>query len=64
MEKIASIPTVQFSFKSDGYKLRSVRFNVSFCCHDDVFVATNRDGVATVRFRRDSSRFRRDSSRL
>ena len=46
MEKIAPIPTVQFSFKSDGYKLRSVGFNVSFYCHDDVFVATNRDGIA------------------
>ena len=38
MEKIASIPTVQFLFKSDGHKLRSTRFNVNFYCHDDVFV--------------------------
>ena len=37
MEKIASIPSVQFSFKSNGYKLRFVGFKVSFYCHDDVF---------------------------
>ena len=67
MEKIAPIPTVQFSFKSDGYKLRSVRFNVSFYCHDDVFVAIRRDSVA---IRRDCSAknvifcCRRDSQKL
>ena len=40
MVKIAPIPSVQFPSKSNGYKLRSVGFNVSFYCHDDVFVAT------------------------
>ena len=38
MEKIASIPSVQFSFKFNGYKLRSVGYEVSFCCHDDIFI--------------------------
>ena len=37
MEKIAPIPSVQFSSKSNGYKLRSVGFEVSFYCHDNVF---------------------------
>ena len=64
MEKIAPIPSVQFSSKSNGYKLRSVGFNISFYCHDDVFVATESRRIATLRFRRDSSRFRRDSLRL
>ena len=37
MEKIASIPTEQFSFKSDGNKLRSVRFKLNFYCHNNVY---------------------------
>ena len=49
MEKIAPIPSVQFSSKSNGYKLRSVGFNISFYCHDDVFVAICRDSVAIRR---------------
>ena len=48
MEKIAPIPSVQFSSKSNGYKLRSVGFNISFYCHDDVFVAIPSRFVATV----------------
>ena len=62
MEKIALIPSVQFSSKSNGYKLKFVGFKVSFYCYDDVFVATNRDGVATLRFRCDSSQFCRDEN--
>ena len=62
MKKITPIPLVQFSSKSNGYKLRSVGFIVSFYCHDDVFVAMNRNGVTTVRFRRDLSRFHHDLS--
>ena len=37
MEKIAPIPTVQFLFKSDGHKSRSVRFNVNFYCYITTF---------------------------
>ena len=67
MEKIAPIPSVQFSSKSNGYKLRSVGFNISFYCHDDIFVAIRRDSVA---IRRDCSAkniifcCRRDSKKL
>ena len=39
-DKMEKIPSVLFSSKSNGYKLRSVGFNVSFYCHDDVCVAT------------------------
>ena len=48
MEKIAPIPSVPFSSKSNRYKLRSVGFNIIFYCHDDVFVAIPSRFVATV----------------
>ena len=50
MEKIASIPTEQFSTKFNKYKLISIRFSVSFCCCNDFRIAKNHDSVTTVRF--------------
>ena len=61
IEKIASISTVQFLFKSNRHKLRSVRFELNFYCHNNVFVTTNRNSVVMVQFRRNSSRFCCDS---